>query len=652
MADDYPGDISTTGRLPIDGTVCGHIDSATDEDWFHLDLQPGAAYQFTATASDGSDPLIYVYGRTGGLPYIMYTNDHGYLNYMPSTTPYSWVDKDDYYLWVKSDHPVDYTVSLRRVADDHMNDESAAIALAVGSNIGAQIDFSGDEEYFRISATMGSTYRIKLSADGGALPAGTELKFPYQAGWADVSYSRDGGALYMDLKAGQTRDYYVRLDTDPREALLAPVRYHVSMTGQVRQLPPDDHGDTAPAIALPTGGSAAARLDYAGDSEYFSLNAVAGTTYKFRLTADNGALPSDVELWAATPVSSWPQPRSYMDGTTKVLEFIADKTGYFEVGVRANINTALPTPVPYHVSATAADVTAPRLSDATGSVDGVLKLSFSEPVQRGTGTIALVDKYSGQVVEAWDMSSKVVRADGKDILIDPGHVLLPGSYYARIDGTAVLDLSGNATDTPYLSQQIGLTRTADGGAVRPYYSLPNRPTDTGVVDGKIGDYTISRVGDTTIAQGPGQPLKFDHIGRLMFTQSDEVLVLTPTPAVSQAWRLYQAAFDRLPDKGGLGYWLYQQEHGMTLQGMATRFLASPEFTSKYGIGSSNADFVANLYHNVLHRDGEAAGLAYHIANLERGVSRADVLAGFSESPENQAAVAELIGHGFAYTPYG
>lgn len=61
---------------------------------------------------------------------------------------------------------------------------------------------------------------------------------------------------------------------------------------------------------------------------------------------------------------------------------------------------------------------------------------------------------------------------------------------------------------------------------------------------------------------------------------------------------------------------------------------SPRFVGRYGADPANEAFVANLYRDVLHREGEAEGLAYHIANLERGMSKANVVVGFSESPGN------------------
>lgn len=41
--------------------------------------------------------------------------------------------------------------------------------------------------------------------------------------------------------------------------------------------------------------------------------------------------------------------------------------------------------------------------------------------------------------------------------------------------------------------------------------------------------------------------------------------------------------------------------------------------------------------------------AFHVNNLTAGMARADVLVGFSESPENQAALIGIIGNGMFYT---
>jgi Ca2+-binding RTX toxin-like protein len=119
----------------------------------------------------------------------------------------------------------------------------------------------------------------------------------------------------------------------------------------------------------------------------------------------------------------------------------------------------------------------------------------------------------------------------------------------------------------------------------------------------------------------------------------------------QAYRLYQAAFDRAPDLGGMGYQMNALDTGLTLAQVATNFIASPEFQSKYG-NVDDAQFIALLYRNVLDRDPDAGGLQYHLNELASNQTRADVLVHFSESPENQANVIGAIADGIQYFTAG
>ena len=78
--------------------------------------------------------------------------------------------------------------------------------------------------------------------------------------------------------------------------------------------------------------------------------------------------------------------------------------------------------------------------------------------------------------------------------------------------------------------------------------------------------------------------------------------------------------------------------GFSLTQVAQGFIDSPEFAATYG-SLSNSDFVTQLYANVLHRAPDAEGLKFHVDLLNAGtVSRAQDLAGFSGSPETQAAL--------------
>lgn len=114
-----------------------------------------------------------------------------------------------------------------------------------------------------------------------------------------------------------------------------------------------------------------------------------------------------------------------------------------------------------------------------------------------------------------------------------------------------------------------------------------------------------------------------------------------------AFRLYQAAFDRMPDLPGLAYHAHSLDMGSSLGLVAAHFITSPEFMQRYGALDDTA-FVTQLYDNVLHRAPDAGGLAYHVDHLAHGFSRADVLAGFSESPENQALVMGSVQSGVVF----
>ena len=83
------------------------------------------------------------------------------------------------------------------------------------------------------------------------------------------------------------------------------------------------------------------------------------------------------------------------------------------------------------------------------------------------------------------------------------------------------------------------------------------------------------------------------------------------------------------------------------------FADSQEFRDLYGAAPSHAEVVALFYRNVLDREPDGEGYAFWLDVLDSGrASVAGVLASFSESNENVWAVAELIGEGIAYQPWG
>ena len=142
-----------------------------------------------------------------------------------------------------------------------------------------------------------------------------------------------------------------------------------------------------------------------------------------------------------------------------------------------------------------------------------------------------------------------------------------------------------------------------------------------------------------------------HVERIKF--ADTAIALDISGVGGQAYRVYKAAFNRTPDLGGLGFWISGMDGGETLNAVAQGFVNSAEFKVVYGANPTNAQIVTRFYDNVLGRAAESGGYNYWLGILDSGNANvAQVLASFSESPENQAALIGVIGNGFPYTPYG
>ncbi len=114
----------------------------------------------------------------------------------------------------------------------------------------------------------------------------------------------------------------------------------------------------------------------------------------------------------------------------------------------------------------------------------------------------------------------------------------------------------------------------------------------------------------------------------------------------QVYRLYDL-FDRAPDVVGSSFWVEQLDEGGNLGAIASGFLFSAEFTSRFGAVDSltNEQYVDALYLGVLERSADADGRAFFVDALDEGTSRESILISFTESVENQAQNATVLRNG-------
>ena len=250
------------------------------------------------------------------------------------------------------------------------------------------------------------------------------------------------------------------------------------------------------------------------------------------------------------------------------------------------------------------------------------------------GTLHSASQYKHGVLQ-FSISGLAIDAGTVAHLVDEATAEATYSFILQGDDTQV-GSGGND-----LLGGFGGNDSIDGGA----------GTDVAYYSGARANYTVVRTetGSFTVTDSHGGEGvdTLVNVERLQF--ADQWVALDIQGNAGMAYRLYKAAFDRLPDLPGLGFQMNALDTGHTLVQVAGNFIASPEFQTTYG-NVSDEQFVTLLYRNVLDREPEPEGLEYHVDRLAiPGVNRADILVGFSESPENMANVIGDIGNGMTYT---
>ena len=312
-----------------------------------------------------------------------------------------------------------------------------------------------------------------------------------------------------------------------------------------------------------------------------------------------------------------------------------------------------------------ADITAPTVTtfspadEASGvAVGSNIVVTFSEAITKGTGNIFL-KTISGSVIATYDAAtSSNLSFAGSVLTINPTADLnYSTGYKVELAPGSIKDLAGNSyvgttsynfTTVPSESGHI-FTGTSSNES---FASSPGNDTidggdgiDTVVFTGTRADHTVIKSSTGwTVASPVNGTDTIKNIERLKF--SNEILALDIDGNAGQAYRIYQAAFNRTPDNSGLKYWIEQMDTGTSLERMAAEFIGSQEFQIQYGSSPTNANFLTTLYSNVLHRTPDQAGYGWWLGELNGGRhTTVSALASFSESAENKAGVIGVIQNG-------
>ena len=276
--------------------------------------------------------------------------------------------------------------------------------------------------------------------------------------------------------------------------------------------------------------------------------------------------------------------------------------------------------------------------------------------QNGRGTLVVSDQVAGR---------------------DGTTAVATDTTFAFADGTAYADPTGDAADVARL-YLAALGRTPDLGGLQAYTAAADAgvPLDQLTASliaspefaaraGGLSDMAFISMGyenvlhrapdagglqayTAALAQGESRAQVLDNLAQSQ--ESRQVnLGVAGDHDDAEVTRLYGAALDRAPDPSGLGTYARLLDQGQSVAAIAQDLVGSPEFAGLYG-GLGNGAFVQALYQNVLHRSADAGGLANYTAQLNAGVSRAVIVAGFADSLENRLDTAATTHDGYVFLP--
>ena len=252
-------------------------------------------------------------------------------------------------------------------------------------------------------------------------------------------------------------------------------------------------------------------------------------------------------------------------------------------------------------------------------------------IQVGSDTIITISATDGVKLVGVSLASLTAG----DFSLNPGPTVGPGIGGTPTTGNGTLN---GAAGSDWLQGGAG-NDILHGGAGSDYLD-GGGGLNTALYDGVYRQYTVTIGSPTTVSGGPeGGTDDLVNIQRIQFV--DGYLATGTTDTAGETYRLYEATLNRGPDPVGLAAWAHALNAGATLQSVADGFVSSPEFQATYGTLDSTG-FVTLLYHNVLHRDPDAGGLAGWVSALGQGHSRAEVVLGFSESAEDIANLAAPV----------
>ncbi|POG06237.1 hemolysin [Pseudomonas putida] len=229
-----------------------------------------------------------------------------------------------------------------------------------------------------------------------------------------------------------------------------------------------------------------------------------------------------------------------------------------------------------------------------------------------------------QIVTTGNGDDLITVAGDQNVFIDAGNgndTIITGNGNNTVVAGAGNNYvkTGSGTDTVILSgsNHADVVDTGEG-------------FDVVQLDGARGDYNFAVGNNYSVNLTGNQTALISNAEFLTFANGDTV-ALAHSEAEATVLRMYEGLLGRDVDANGAQNYASELAAGTSLQDLANSFLNSAEFSN-----TVSAVDINELYQALLGRDAEEAGLSNWQAELAKGVSLTDIAAAISTSAEAQA----------------
>ncbi|MES2296971.1 MAG: DUF4214 domain-containing protein, partial [Pseudomonadota bacterium] len=541
------------------------------------------------------------------------------------------------------------TASVVQTDDFPLSTSTTGLVIPDHAPLSGRIDFVDDGDLLKVVLNAGTAYVFRATGAAGGLP--DPYLVLYNSALQRLVFDDDSGVglnaeIFFNAMTAGT--YYLAV----YDASTGTGAYTVSATSIV-----DDYVNTpsSAGVVSVNGALASGVVNSVGDADMFKVALLAGSSYLFELnrSASAGLVDPFLILYGPDLKQVAYNDDGGGDGNARIGYTVATSGDYYLSVADYGVDVGGYTLGARSVAAAAVLPVVPSVMVAKVSGDLV---SGNQPLINGSAEPGVdIRLYSGTTL----IGSTRAHLDGSWSYTP--YAMANGSYSltARAADTAgnISPLSG----TVHFVVDSVLNRHG-GTSADVLIDLPGNSNIDGGAGIDLAVYIGPRVNFTVVKTdlgfvvtdnaGLGGTDLLVNVERVRFGDKTIALDIDKHANGGEAYRIYQAAFDRQPDLGGLGFWMAQIDHGVTLLDVAGGFLRSTEFTSLYGSNPSTDDFVTKLYNNVLHRAPEAGGYKFWVDAINlHGVGRDTVLVEFSESDENIAQVVGTIQNGFEYLLY-